>query len=193
VDKGRASGSNDLSFDDMGLDFGFTGSGRSGTALAMELGTGAGVSVTVAQPVAQAVAQPVAPAPAPAPLPLEDAKELDKFLCKVDEAMRAMARMSVDTERVSVALPQNALGKRQKETIDEHWKICKEKEVTLRHIAVHNKLPGHNAKVTASALKAILNEFHDDYTELKQAVAMAQPLLKSSAAKSRAVLGMVVN
>ena len=93
-----------------------------------------------------------------------------------------MARMSVDTERLSVALPQNALGKRQKETIDEHWKICKEKEMILRHIAVHSELPGHNAKVIASALSGIRKEFHEDFTELKQAVAMAQPLLKQASA-----------
>ena len=121
-------------------------------------------------------------APRPAPLPLEDAKELDKLLCKVDEAMRAMAKMSVDAERVTVALPQNALGKRQRETIEEHWNMCKDKEATLRHIAVHNELPGHTAKITATALSGIVKEFHEDFTGLKQAVAMAQPLLKQASA-----------
>ena len=43
--------------------------------------------------------------------PLEDAKELDKLLRNVDEAMRALTRMSVDAERVTVALPQNAWAK----------------------------------------------------------------------------------
>jgi len=122
--------------------------------------------------------QPVALPPSSTPLPLEDAKEMDKLNCKVDEAMRAMAKMSVDAERMMVALPQNALGTRQKDTIEELLKICKDKETTLRHIAVHGRLPGHTAKINVGALRAIVEEFHNDFSGLKQAFQMAQPLLK---------------
>ena len=165
----------------MDLDWGFKGSGKSGNALARELGGHSSSSSTLPAPVHQPVVHHGV-APGPAPLPLEDAKELDKLLCKVDEAMRAMAKMSVDAERVTVALPQNALGKRQRETIEEHWNMCNDKEATLRHIAVHNRLPGHTAKITATALSGIVKEFHEDFTGLKQAVATAQPLLKQASA-----------
>ena len=176
LDKSKDSGSNDISFDAMEFDWSFKASGKSGNALAGEVSGGlSSGSGPAPQPVAP---QPVALPPSATPLPLEDAKEMDKLNCKVDEAMRAMAKMSVDAERMMVALPQNALGTRQKDTIEELLKICKDKEVTLRHIAVHGRLPGHTAKINVGALRAIVEEFHSDYSGLKQACQMAQPLLK---------------
>ena len=98
----------------MDLDWGFKGSGKSGNALARELGGHSPSASTLPAPVLQPVVHHGV-APGPAPLPLEDAKELGKLLRKVDEAMRAMAKMSVDAETVTVALPHYALGKRQGE------------------------------------------------------------------------------
>jgi hypothetical protein len=183
----------DLDFDMVDLGWSFKGSNKALQNIASESsGTGqlaqANASAngqTNASSSGQAIALPNGPstvAMAQAkPLPIEDMKERDKLMLKVEQALQGASFALLKAAKVVAHCPMNALGKRQRDSINEHMGIVKQKEAMLKHLVVYGSLPNATGPMELASLKELLKEFHEDFSTLRKATEMAAPLMKPDA------------
>jgi hypothetical protein len=180
LDKSKSDNNQeDMSFDDMDTEWGFKKSGKTQAQLVNELGNIDTLSRSQAPPPNASGSS----GSGGAPLPIEDAKEWDRLQCKLEEALRSFAKMSVSAEKAIGALASSGLGLKHRDTVQELLTVAKDKRDTLHHIAVHGCVPGQVAKLGVVGLRAIVAEFHTDFKSLQQAVQMAQPLMKKDSEK----------
>lgn len=112
-------------------------------------------------------------------LAIEDAKEKDKLLTKVEEAVRGCNGLLLKAAKVIAQLPNSGLGNKHKSNLQEFVEVVREYEEKLKHITIHGMLPKSSTPIDVPALKRILKEFQSHFVDLKQSVDMAVPLLKS--------------
>lgn len=124
------------------------------------------------------------PAQAPAkPLAIEDAKEKDKLMIKVEEAYKGASQLLLKAAKTQAHLPTTGTGKKSKAMVAEAVSAVEAWEPKLKHLAIHGCWPGHSQPPMCAKLSDDLKDFAAAFDDLKQSLEMAAPLLKSKGTK----------
>ena len=111
-------------------------------------------------------------------LALEDAKERDKVMLKVEEAVRGCGQVLLKSAKRLNHLPASGMGKRSKDMLVETMGPVQQFEDKLKYLTIHGTLPGESKVQSSESIKAILKDYQGYFNDLKQALDMASPLLK---------------
>ena len=111
-------------------------------------------------------------------LALEDAKERDKVMLKVEEAVRGCGQVLLKSAKTLNHLPASGMGKRSKDMLVETMGPVQQFEDKLKYLTIHGTLPGESKVQSSESIKAILKDYQGYFNDLKQALDMASPLLK---------------
>ena len=68
---------------------------------------------------------------------IEDVKDWDRLLYKVEEALRGSCVLSLKLSKVIAHLPATILGSRHKASLEDMDIVMKERESLLKHIAIN--------------------------------------------------------
>ena len=71
------------------------------------------------------------------PLAIEDVKDRDRLLYKVEEALRGSYVLSLKFSKVIARLPATILGSRHKASLEDMDIVMKEREPLLKHLAIN--------------------------------------------------------
>jgi hypothetical protein len=125
-----------------------------------------------------------APTQAPAkPLAIEDAKEKDKLMIKVEEAYKGASQLLLKAAKTQAHLPTTGTGKKSKAMVAEAVSAVEAWEPKLKHLAIHGCWPGHSQPPVLAKLSDDLKDFAAAFDDLKQSLEMAAPLLKTKGNK----------
>ena len=112
------------------------------------------------------------------PLAIEDVKDRDRLLYKVEEALRGSYVLSLKLSKVIAHLPATILGSRHKASLEDMDTVMKERESLLKHKAINGALPGQSTAIGVHELKNVLESCQVHFDDLRKALDMAAPLLK---------------
>ena len=112
------------------------------------------------------------------PLAIENAKERDKLLCKVEEALKGSYGLALNLSKVIAQLPATVLSSKHKGSRQEMDIVVSEQESRLEHIAINGALPGQSTAIGVHELKNVLESCQVHFDDLRKALDMAAPLLK---------------
>ena len=112
------------------------------------------------------------------PLAIENAKERDRLLCKVEEALKSSYGLALNLSKVIAQLPATVLGSKHKGSQEEMYIVVSEQESRLEHIAINGALPGQSTTIGVHELKNVLEPCQVHFDDLRKALDMAAPLLK---------------
>jgi len=170
---------------DFGLDMKETGKSLRAIADKARSGNGHSAGSSIGSASGQSggsVAQPMADngnGTKPKPLPIEDAKEKDKLMLKVEEATRGCSSLLLKAAKAQANLPTTGTGKRSKAMLAEAVGPVEIWEPKLKHLAIHGCWPGHSEAPAVPQLAQDLKDFQTAFDDLKQALEVAAPLLKA--------------
>ena len=180
TDKTKNDGQDfDFSFDDVDIGWNFKGSNKALQAIASQA-SGPGQCPPTLQPGQASGSGSNIPQPQPQkpPLALEDAKDKDKLMCKVEEAVKGCYALLLKASKVSAHLPATSMGNKHKASLTEFVDLIKEQETILKNITITGCMPMSNVPMDVRGLKTVLKDFQNCFNDLKQALDMATPLLK---------------
>ena len=84
-----------------------------------------------------------------------DAKEQDRLLCKVEEALKGSYGLALSLSKVTATV----LGSKHKGSQEEMDTVVGEQESRLEHIAINGALPGLSTAIGVHALKNVIQSF----------------------------------
>jgi hypothetical protein len=139
----------DVSFDDVDLGWSMKASSKAlqNIAAGKQLPSGSlGTPITSNAASATGTGSPRKPFQAsskqsPA-LAIEDAKERDKLLGKVEEALKGSYGLALRLSKAIAQLPATVLGSKHRGSLEEIDTVVKEQESLLKHIAITGTFPG---------------------------------------------------
>ena len=183
-DKSKNDDGLDFSFDDVDLGMGFKDTGNALRAIAarattesQDKGIAVGGNATV---MTSGPSRGAGPALTPRPrLAIEDAKERDTIMSKVEEAVKGCGHVLLKAAKCIAHLPQVGMGKKSKDMVQECMEPVQGFEAKLKHLSIHGTVPGQTEPMATDDIKELLKEFQAYFNELKQALDMATPLLKT--------------
>ena len=110
------------------------------------------------------------------PLAIENAKERDRLLCKVEEALKGSYGLALSLSKVIAQLPATVLSSKHKGSQEAMDIAAIEQESRLEHI--NGALPGQSTAIGVHELKNVLESCQVHFDDLKKALGMVTPLLK---------------
>lgn len=173
----RAPEGSDMEFSfhdlDIGWDFKTSDKALKNIVKQKQSGTGASASTDIPPPPAPVPIKGKAPA-----LALEDAKERDKIMLKLEEALKNAPHLILKARKVAVALPDNTMGKDQRKKVETQKESIDKWIAQLEHVSLYNSLPGETETIEVDKLKDMLKEFHGEFELMQNLVKMASVLIK---------------
>ena len=166
----------DFSFHDLDIGWEFKTSDKAlKNMVKQRQGPGTGASASSAE-------VPV-PAPVPTrvkntPLALEDAKERDKTMLKLEEALKNTPHLTLKAKRLTVVLPETTLGKDHNKKIESQKEVIDKLYTQLETVSLYGTLPGGADPIELDKLKEIIKEFHEEFELMQNFVKMASVLVK---------------
>ena len=109
------------------------------------------------------------------PLAIEDAKERDRLLRKIEAALMGSYGLSLRLSKLIAQLPATVLGSNDQVNMQDMEIAVKEQESLLTHIIVNGALPGQSSSIGVNDLTTVIKSFHVHFDDLKNAVDMARP------------------
>ena len=107
------------------------------------------------------------------PLAIEDAKERDRLLRKIEAALMGSYGLSLRLSKVSAQSLATALGSNDKVNTQDMEVAVKEQESLLTHIIVNGTLPSQSSFIGVNELKNVINSLHVHFSAVKKAVGTA--------------------